>query len=163
MAKPENWMKVAALAIFGFIVLIMCIPVATGVIALGASHTAVVSVAVFGIIVVTLSDRIISLTISKGQLKVQLAELKRGVKETIKLVRSDVERQPVSASASEPAASQERAEEHAKLVEQLAYAESLIEKEANQQSIPELVKDAQNIGKAMGVLRETMQSCHKEN
>jgi hypothetical protein len=159
MAKSDAWMKVAAICIFGLILLVMCVAAVTGVINVGASYTAVVSVAIFGMIVVILSDRIISVTMSKGQLKVQLGELKRDVRETIKMVRSDMERRPGPTSASGLLSVRE--EEYAKLAELLSKAESLVGGETKQQSIPDLVRDAQNIGKAMGLLRETMQSCRK--
>jgi len=112
MTKSDAWMKVAAICIFGLILLVMCVAAVTGVMDVGASYTAVVSVAIFGMIVVIVSDRVISLTMSKGQLKVQLAELKRDVRETIKMVRSDMVRRPGPTSASGPLSVRE--EEYAK-------------------------------------------------
>lgn len=160
MKKSETWIKAAALGVLGLVVLIVCIPAATGSLAIRAAHTIILALAILGIIVVTLSDRIMSLTISKSKLKAQLAELKGEVKEMIDVVRSDAEQRP-SVSGLGPAEAHAREEEHAKLVEQLSYAESLIEKKPNQESIPELVKDAQNIGKAMGIVQEAIQGRHK--
>ncbi|MDP8229860.1 MAG: hypothetical protein P9L93_02020 [Candidatus Gorgyraea atricola] len=155
--KSDIQLKALAIAIFGSIAIIMCLPLIQyrGAM-MGSQQVAIITLAIFGIIIVILSDRITSLNISKDKLNITLAELKKNVKETIDFVRSDLKE--VSSSSSSSASSSSSSEDISNIQKKLSEVESLMDTKAEKESAQELFQDATNIGQAMGMLQEIMKS-----
>lgn len=147
-------LKALALVVLAAIALIMCYPlVANPDLQIGAAQVTVITLSIFGIVVIILADRIVSLNVSKDKLSITLSELKKNVKETIEDVREDL--QEVS---PRPDVTPTLEAEYQELEKKIVNVETVVSKEKGGESVEDLMEEANEIGEAMGTLREIMKS-----
>ena len=148
--RSDIQLKVLAIVVLAAIALIMGYPlVADPNLQFSASQATVITLSIFGIIIIILADRIVSLNVSKDKLNITLSELKKDVKETIEYVREDLQE-----ASPRP---------DVELEKKLKDVETVVSKEKGGESVEELVENAKDIGEAMGTLREIMKSYKRFN
>ena len=155
--KSDIQLKALAIMVFAGIALIMCYPlVAYPNSQIGAPQVTVITLSMFGIIIVILADRIVSLNVSKDKLNITLSGLKENFQETIEYVREDLQ----EALAPPDVAPAVKTEIHG-LQEQVNDLETVVSREKNGESVEEMLENAKKMGEAMGMLREIMKNYHK--
>lgn len=152
--RSDIQLRVLAIMVLAGIAFIMCYPlVANPDLTISAAQVSVITLSIFGIIIIILADRIVSLNVSKDKLNITLSKLKKDVKETIEDVREDLQE-----ASPPPDESSESQAEYIKLQNKMKDVETIVSKEKGSESVEELMEDANDIGEAMGTLREIMKS-----
>lgn len=158
--KTDVQLKALAILIFAVIAIMMCMPIASGkATEFSLQQLGVIFLCVSGVIIVILSDRIVSLKFSKDKLNIKLAEIKDSVNETITEVEHLSTRTtpppPVSAAAvPESTASAKKDSEDAG--DRLKQARQLVSQPVSSDRMEDMLKDAENIGLAMRMLRKVI-------
>lgn len=131
-------LKATAIIVFGVIAGMTLFPYASGSrIRLDEPQIFIIVACVIGVVIIVMSDRITSLKIERGALDIKLATIKEQLNDTIKevkLVMPEKEQQ-----------------------EKIKQAESMVNKKEEENG-DDLLKEAEDIGKAMRMLREIMAS-----
>ncbi len=148
--KTDIQLRAIALVVFALMVLLACLPLATGAIEFGVFHATVVFLGTAGIIVVLLSERIVSLNLSKGELRLQLSELRKDVGQTITEFRTELEKKPVTPDDSTQA-----------IKDRLTQAEKKVKDQPEKNDVKDMLQEARAIGQAMSMLREIMNEYRK--
>lgn len=152
--RSDIQLRVLAIVVLAGIALIMCYPlVANPNLQISVAQVSVITLSIFGIIIIILADRIVSLNVSKDKLNITLSELKKDVKGTIEYVREDLQE-----ASPPPDVTPKLQAEYQELQNKMKDVETVVSKEKGGKSVEELMEDAKDIGEAMGTLREIMKS-----
>lgn len=141
--KQETQLK--AFAIFCFLAIagaLLSPLVRNPVYQLSMQNAWVLSVCLFGIIVIALGDRITSFTISKEKLDVTLNDVKGYMKKRFEEIESET-----SSSSSS-------SEESSDISEKLDEAKELLKKKSKTKTADDIVESARDIGNLLGMLEE---------
>ena len=139
--SPKSGLELKAIAIivFGVIAVMTLFPYANGnTFRIEEEQIYIIVACAIGIAVVVMSDRITSLKIEKGALDIKLTDIKEELNDTIQQVKTSMP-------------------EHKGKMQQ---AEKLISKKQDSND-SDLLEEADDIGKAMKMLREVMASYKK--
>lgn len=156
--RSDIQLRVLAIVVLAGIALIMCYPlVANPNLQINAAQVTVITLSIFGIIIIILADRIVSLNISKNKLSITLSELKNNVKETIEYMREDLQEASPPPDVT-PTSQAEHQEQQKKIEKKIEDVETVVLKGKSGKSVEELMEGAKDMGEVMGMLREIMKS-----